>query len=559
MGASGVHSLTASGVQNLVTVAAWADQAATVPANLYQWWWLLGVDSGTGNGALIDGSESMTVQFDKSVGAAWISFLYTGGTGGSTNNLARLSISGFTADPQATAVVHNSPRISNLSYAAGTLSFDYLNDSGGDFGQLMFANARASAGQTFKITGAVSTNGDATSWTAALYGVDVQEAFAGLQAAATSIPSNVSTSHTTADGLLTIRGYGDRTGTAPANLGTYQDECFGVYGGHGGNVVDTNESVSLQFANGVGLSRLDSVYSGGDVIISGFTADPGLVDSSFGAAGSSYASGALTITLADGGRHSFYFTNRAASAGRTLLVTVSDAAGSQFGIGAVGYVTTQTIFGPDLAGNNSPSQSTPDNVLTLTAFNDTPGTSQGALNESGDWFGVLGGNNSQAIDGTESLDLQFTSAAGLTALGTRYTSGQVVISGFASDPGFHDPSGVATGISYSSGTLSYTLNSPVSPELVVGFNNPLASAGQTLSVHTDGASGSQIALTRVVYSGGVVTLTATRMGNQLVLTWPTGTLLGSSSVNGTYSPLGVTSPYTNNLKSSLQFFRVKIQ
>src|SRR5438445_12219682 len=35
----------------------------------------------------------------------------------------------------------------------------------------------------------------------------------------------------------------------------------GVYGGPGGNVVDTNESLTLQFASGIGLSRLDTVYS----------------------------------------------------------------------------------------------------------------------------------------------------------------------------------------------------------------------------------------------------------------------------------------------------------
>src|SRR5437773_10568361 len=80
-GTNGVHSLTAINMDSLLTVAAWADTDATVPANLYQWWWIFGVDSGTGNGALIDGTESITLQFDKSVGAAMIAFLYTGGTG----------------------------------------------------------------------------------------------------------------------------------------------------------------------------------------------------------------------------------------------------------------------------------------------------------------------------------------------------------------------------------------------------------------------------------------------------------------------------------------------
>src|SRR5882672_3865834 len=81
-GISGVHSITSSNMDSLVTVAAWADTGATVPANIFQYFWLIGVDSGVGNGALIDGSESMTLGFDNSVGAANITFFYTGGDGG---------------------------------------------------------------------------------------------------------------------------------------------------------------------------------------------------------------------------------------------------------------------------------------------------------------------------------------------------------------------------------------------------------------------------------------------------------------------------------------------
>src|SRR6267142_2459598 len=97
-GSTGNHSLMSSGTENLLTVSAWADTGANSPANLYQWFWLLGVDSGTGNGALIDGNESMTLDIDKSAGASMIIFFYTGGDGGSGNgNLARITISGFTS------------------------------------------------------------------------------------------------------------------------------------------------------------------------------------------------------------------------------------------------------------------------------------------------------------------------------------------------------------------------------------------------------------------------------------------------------------------------------
>jgi hypothetical protein len=552
----GTNSLTATGTENLLTMSAWADANATTPSVLSQWFQLLGVDSGVGNAALIDGTESMTAQFDQSVGAAMIYFTYTGGTGGTTNNLARISVSGFKSNPIPVAVTYSSPRISNFSYTNGTLSFDYLYDAGGDYGQVMLENPAASAGQTLKITGAVSPNGDATSWGAGLYRVDVQEAYAGPHVSPTSIPTDVTNTYTTPEGSLTIRGYSNTNATILSNLGTYQDECFGVYAG---NVVNTNESVTLQFASGIGLSRLDSIYSGGTVTISGFLSNPGLVDPTSGASSSSYSAGTLTIALQDGGLHAFYFTNRAASAGQTLRINSVD---SQFGIAGIGYVNSHTLLGPDIPSNVSPSYSTPDGLLSLTGYSDTPGTVPANLYENVNWFGIFGGNNNESIDGAESLKVQFAAGVGLSGIGTRYTSGQVIISGFASDPGFSDPSGIATGVSYSGGTLSYTFNAPHSPEIVVGFTNLSASVGQTLSMHTDGNPGSQLTLTRINYATSVapVTLSIAKSGGSVVLSWPNGTLQQSTNVAGIYSDvIGAASPYTNAISGTQRFFRVKVQ
>jgi hypothetical protein len=555
-GQMGTNSLTATGTESLLTFSAWADTNATSPAVLSQWFWLLGVDSGVGNYAEIDGTESMTVQFDKSIGAAMIYFLYTGGTGGTTNNLARISVSGFKSNPIPIAVTAASPRISNFSYVNGTLSFDYLYDAGGDYGQVMLENPAASAGQTLKITGAVSPNGDATNWVAALYRVDVQEAYAGPHVSPTSIPSDVMNTYITPDGWLTVRGYSNTNATTPSNLGTYLDECFGVYPG---NAVNTNESVTLQFASGIGLSRLDSIYSGGTVTVSGFLSNPGLVDPSSGASSSSYSGGTLTIALQDGGLHAFYFTNRAASAGQTLRINSVD---DQFGIAGIGYVNSHTLLGPDIPSNVSPSYGTPDGLVTLTGYSDTPGTVPANLYENVNWFGIAGGNNNESIDSAESLNVQFAAGVGLSGIGTRYTSGQVIISGFASDPGFSDPSGIATGVSYSGGTLSYTFNAPHSPEIVVSFTNLSASVGQTLSMHTDGNPGSQLTLTRINYAASVapVTLSITKSGSSVVLSWPNGTLQQSTNVSGTYGDvIGATSPYTNAISGTQRFFRVKVQ
>src|SRR5882672_7398651 len=54
----------------------------------------------------------------------------------------------------------------------------------------LFSNAAASAGRVLKITGAISPNGDATGWAAALFQVDVQEAWSGPRLNATSVPHN---------------------------------------------------------------------------------------------------------------------------------------------------------------------------------------------------------------------------------------------------------------------------------------------------------------------------------------------------------------------------------
>jgi len=279
-GSSNTNTLTSS--DGLITVAGWSDIDATVPANLYQWWWIFGVNSGAGNGALLDGQESMTLQFDKSVGCSHIAFLYTGSQA-NPNTPAPITISGFLSDPGAYATVYNSPHITNLSYANGTLSFGYLYDAGNDYGQLLFANPAASAGQTLKI------NYNGTDWGAALFRVDSQELYGGPQLQPVSVRFNVTNVYTTADGGLTVRGYSDQAALTPANFATYVDQCFGVYGGNNG-AVDTNESLTLQFGNNFGLSRLDVIYSTvSQVTISGFQSDPGFTDNAGGSSGVSYA------------------------------------------------------------------------------------------------------------------------------------------------------------------------------------------------------------------------------------------------------------------------------
>src|SRR6185437_4606392 len=120
--------------------------------------------------------------------------------------------------------------------------------------------------------------------------------------------------------------------------------------------------------------------------------------------------------------------------------------------------------------------------------------------QAGNWLGVVNGNPS-AIDGTESITLRFATNAGLFRIGHIWTRSRVVISGFASDPGFYDPNGYLTGITYSNGILSYFYPWDGGAEHDFAFRKPEASAGRTLRVNVyDTASGWQAAITRIDYS-----------------------------------------------------------
>ncbi len=557
-GSSGVHSLTSA--DGLLTVAAWADANATVPANLNQIGWLLGVDSGQGDGTLLDGHESITLQFDRGAGASHIAFVNTGGTGGTSNlNFVRINISGFSSDPAAYATTSMAQWIFNLNYTNGTLTFDYLWDTGNDYGQLLLANPAASAGRTLKITGGLSPAGNATSWVAALFRVDCQELYGAPVVQPLNIRDNFTNSYTMPDGKLTVKGYADRNLVAPANFGTYVDQSFGVYGGANSGAIDTNETLAVQFAPGFGLSRLDAVNSTGNITVSGFLSDPGFTDLATGSYNVSYANGTLNFTPIDGGHYIYSFTNRAASAGQTLRINVSPGMGNQFGVAGIGYVDAHTVIGPDVA-NYLSTYTSPDGLLTLNAFSDIAGTTPAYFYGNADWLGIYGGNNNQGVDGTESVQLQFSRTVGLSKIGTRYNSGTVVISGFSGNPGFADPSGTATGVSYAAGSLSYTFNAPFSPEHVVVFNNLGASMGQTLMLHTDGNPSSQFSLTRINYATAPATLNIAKYGDSIVLTWSFGTLEQSSTVNGAYDTVvGATSPYTNTPATAPKFFRLKIQ
>lgn len=551
--------LTAS--SGLLTVAGWADLNATSPAKLYQWFYMIGVNSGTGNGALIDGQECITLQFDPTVGCSMIRFLYTGDSANPTTP-EPITISGFLSDPGAFAITSYFAVISNLHYSNGTLTFDYIWDTAANnnYGNLLFANPAASAGQTLKVSYGGTGGG------AALYQVDCAEVYGETQVNPGAVGYNLLNTYTTPDGVATVSSFSDLTALTPANFGTYLDQCFGTYGGANNGGIDGTETVTLPLAPGYGLSRLESVYSSpGQVSIYGFASDPGFTDpTGTASAGVVYdGNGLLTFYPESSGHVTYFFTNRGASSGRTLKINSDQGVPSYyFAIAGIGYADLHTIFDADIPAGAS-SFTSPDGLVTLNAYSDTPGATPASfnltMNGGWDWLGIAG-TNSQTIDGSESVGMQFDSTVGLSGLGTRYVTGNIILSGFTSDPGLVDPTGAPiSGSAYAGGTLTFPANSWHTSEVLVSFTNPGASAGQTLSLHTDGAPGAAITLTQIKYAVAPVTLTIHKVGDQVVLTWPTGTLQQSLNVSGGYTDVtGATSPFTNTVSGQL-FFRVRVQ
>jgi hypothetical protein len=273
--------------------------------------------------------------------------------------------------------------------------------------------------------------------------------------------------------------------------------------------------------------------------------------------------GLLTFYPVTSAHVTFFFTNRAASAGRTLRINSDQTVSSYaFGVAGIGYADLHTVFGADIPAGVS-SYATPDGLVTLRAYADTPGTTPAnfnlTMNGPWDWVGIAGTNN-QTIDGAESLGMQFASTVGLSALGTRYVVGNVILSGFTSNPGLVDATGAPiSGSTYSGGTLTFHANSWHASEVLVRFTNIGASAGQTLSLHTDANPGAAITLTQVKYAVPPVVVSIAKNGSDVVLSWPGGgTLQQSLNLGGTYTDVtGATSPFTTNTLSTQLFFRVR--
>jgi hypothetical protein len=122
--------------------------------------------------------------------------------------------------------------------------------------------------------------------------------------------------------------------------------------------------------------------------------------------------------------------------------------------------------------------------------------------------------------------------------------------------GFVQNGDVPTG---GAGTYNYTYNG--SGPTVLGWRsdagfNPFAGAMDDVAVYNKALTAQQVQ----THFLNTVRLTLTRSGNNVVLSWPFGTLQSGPAVTGTYTNVpNVTSPLTNAPSQAAKFYRVQVQ
>lgn len=152
------------------------------------------------------------------------------------------------------------------------------------------------------------------------------------------VPNNVSSIFTTADTLVTLRGYTDSASTMPGNF--YSAGAGNWFGTGSNQSLDGTETMTMQFAPGVGLSGFGDIYTRAVITISGFLSDPRLnVGSNPGVLANSYSSGTLTLNLDwnGGGFRNFTLADQSASAGQLLTVSLDYATAPQWAIANIDY------------------------------------------------------------------------------------------------------------------------------------------------------------------------------------------------------------------------------
>lgn len=166
----------------------------------------------------------------------------------------------------------------------------------------------------------------------------------------------------------------------------------------------------------------------------------------------------------------------------------------------VAICAPETILATSFPRDSSTSTyTTPDSLLTFTTANTFSG--------QGDFVGDSGGENLNAWDGSETLDIALSSGVQLTGFGLRWTRSDIIISGFTSDPGATIAlvNGSAGSATWNAGTMTLTLDIPWDNGTLrdVSFSHPASSSGKTLNFSfTNSSPGWQAAFTSFTYIAG---------------------------------------------------------
>ena len=122
--------------------------------------------------------------------------------------------------------------------------------------------------------------------------------------------------------------------------------------------------------------------------------------------------------------------------------------------------------------------------------------------------------------------------------------------------------------------LSLTVNGVNFVQNGINGNPAVAGGPTTLAIRSDGVFGAwdggidEVAVYNYVLNPqqmqnhflNTTHLTAVKSGNNIVITWPAGTLQAAPVVNGSYTNVvGATSPYTNAISGSQQYYRAQLQ
>lgn len=237
----------------------------------------------------------------------------------------------------------------------------------------------------------------------------------------------------------------------------------------------------------------------------------------------------------------------------------------------VGFEATNVAVRTTVATANSyvsvPLGSISTNTATFTAWVYPVGTQEGwsgiLTSRGGTAGGGVGYNGDQMLSYTWNNNSTWSFVSGLVIPSNMWSFVSVVISPDRAVLGLQN----ANGSAFATNVLAHTSDVFGNTWLIGRDNNANADDGSRtfngtideVAVFLRSLSPAEIQeLFTSGMSGRPVRLSLERSGNNIILSWPSGTLLQADQANGPFTPVpNATSPYTHNIGAGNKFFRVQ--